>query len=78
MALFAWKSYKDYAWGKNELASLSRTWHNTGGFGTAENLGVSLVDGMDTLWIMKAHDAFNEGAQWIEKKFNINIVCYQI
>lgn len=73
MTLFAWNNYKKYAWGKNELKPLSRTGHQAGIFGGAENLGASIVDAMDTLHLMGLHDEVKLGKEWIQSKFNLNI-----
>jgi mannosyl-oligosaccharide alpha-1,2-mannosidase len=74
MTLFAWHSYKKYAWGKNELRPVSKTSHNPGIFGSAQDLGLTIVDSLDTLWIMGAEKEFQEGVAWIRDNFNINIV----
>jgi mannosyl-oligosaccharide alpha-1,2-mannosidase len=74
MTLFAWNAYKQYAWGKNELRPLSKTGHSPGIFGQAHDLGASIVDALDTLWIMGFEKEFNEGADWIKNKFSIKVV----
>lgn len=74
MTLHAWNGYKKYAWGKNELKPLSRTYHQTGIFGSGSDLGATIVDSLDTLHIMGLHDEVKLGKEWIEKNFNINIV----
>jgi mannosyl-oligosaccharide alpha-1,2-mannosidase len=75
MTKFAWDSYKKYAWGKNELKPLSKIGHMPGIFGHAENLGATIVDALDTLYIMGFMEEYELGKEWIEKEFNINIVC---
>jgi len=57
--LHAWKSYKQYAWGKDELRPLSKSYSNW------LDLGVTIVDSLDTLWIMGLHDEFNEARDWV-------------
>lgn len=74
MTLHAWNSYKKYAWGKNELKPLSRTFHQTGIFGSGSDLGATIVDSLDTLHIMGLHDEVKLATEWIKKNFNINIV----
>lgn len=74
MTLFAWNSYKKYAWGKNELKPISQTGHSPGIFGGGHDLGASIVDALDTLYIMGLHDQFNDGLQWVKDNFNIMIV----
>lgn len=74
MTLFAWNAYKKYAWGKNELKPLSKTGHTPGIFGQAHNLGATIVDGLDTLYLMGFQDEVDEGTEWIRKNFNISQV----
>lgn len=42
----AWKGYKTYAWGHDHLRPISRTRSDW------LRLGLTLVDALDTLWIM--------------------------
>ena len=73
MTLLAWNSYKKYAWGKNELKPLSKTGHQAGIFGNAQNLGASIVDALDTLYIMGLKDEYKDGRDWVEKHFSLNV-----
>jgi len=50
-----WDSYRDLAWMKDELAPISGGSKNTFG-----GWGVTLVDSLDTLWIMNMKDEFAE------------------
>ncbi|CAF3731282.1 unnamed protein product [Rotaria sp. Silwood1] len=62
----AWKAYRTYAWGYDELQTLSKspsTW-----FG----LGLTIIDGIDTLYIMNMTEEYNEAREWIEKSFNVD------
>ena len=61
----AWKAYKMYAWGKDELKPISRDsneWFN---------LGLTLVDSLDTMWLMGLTKEFEEAREWIETKMVI-------
>ena len=42
-----WKNYRQYAWGKDELKPRSHTGSDNWG-----GMGVTLVDSLDTLWVM--------------------------
>lgn len=42
----AWKGYKEYAWGHDELKPISRS------FGEWFGLGLTLIDSLDTMWIL--------------------------
>jgi mannosyl-oligosaccharide alpha-1,2-mannosidase len=50
-----WKSYKDRAWTKDELAPISGGARDTFG-----SWGATLVDSLDTLWIMEMKQEFAE------------------
>lgn len=47
----AWRGYKKFAWGHDHLKPISQTFHDWFG------LGLTIVDGLDTMWIM----GLNEG-----------------
>ena len=77
MALLAWSSYKSYAWGHNELKPVSKTGHSPGIFGSnAGGLGATIVDSLDTLYIMGFMDEYNSAKEWVSKNLNLNIVNY--
>lgn len=42
----AWKGYKDHAWGRDELKPISKS------FGEWFSLGLTLIDSLDTMWIL--------------------------
>ena len=61
----AWKAYKKYAWGKDELKPISKDsneWFN---------LGLTLVDSLDTLWLMGLTEEFEEARHWVEQEMII-------
>lgn len=43
----AWKGYKDFAWGHDELRPLSKSYSEWFG------LGLTLIDALDTMWILQ-------------------------
>ncbi|KAK7574061.1 hypothetical protein V9T40_011252 [Parthenolecanium corni] len=67
----AWGGYAKYAWGLNELKPVSKKAHNSSVFGSAP-LGATIVDGMDTLYIMGLHDEFRQGREWIANNLNVD------
>ncbi|XP_036318435.1 mannosyl-oligosaccharide alpha-1,2-mannosidase IA isoform X2 [Rhagoletis pomonella] len=71
MMLHAWENYKLYAWGKNELRPLSQRPHSGSIFG-AYDLGATIVDGLDTLYLMGLEKEYQEGRDWIERKFSLD------
>lgn len=68
MTLHAWNNYKLYAWGKNELRPVSRG-SNGGPFGNAD-IGATIIDSLDTLYIMGLDEEYQKGRDWVEKKFS--------
>ncbi|XP_075159018.1 alpha-Mannosidase class I a isoform X1 [Haematobia irritans] len=73
MMQHAWLNYKLYAWGKNELRPLSQRAHIGSIFGSQE-LGATIIDGLDTLYIMGLENEYKEGRDWIERKFSLDNV----
>ena len=68
--LHAWTAYEKYAWGKDELKP--RTMNGVDSFG---GLGATLVDSLDTLFIMGLDTQFKRAREWIAESlyFNKNI-----
>ena len=52
--LHSWNGYKRYAWGQDEVAPISGAYRSSFG-----GWGATLVDAMDTLWIMGLKDDFD-------------------
>jgi mannosyl-oligosaccharide alpha-1,2-mannosidase len=73
MMRHSWNNYVKYAWGQNELKPLSRSGHTSDIFGDSK-LGATIVDAMDTLWIMNMTEEFQMGRNWIQKELNIEAV----
>ncbi|XP_037978028.2 mannosyl-oligosaccharide alpha-1,2-mannosidase IA [Plutella xylostella] len=73
MMKHAWNNYKLYAWGKNELKPLSKRAHLASVFG-AGDLGATIVDGLDTLYIMGMTKEFQEGRDWVANNLRIEEV----
>ena len=72
MTRFAWENYRKYAWGRNELKPLSRSGHQAGIFGGASNAGATIIDAMDTLYVMGLESEFKDGHEWIINQFSLN------
>ena len=62
----AWTGYRKYAWGKDELKPVSRTSYEWLGLGT------TLIDSLDTLWLMGLVEEFAEARQWVAEKLELN------
>ncbi|XP_069751613.1 mannosyl-oligosaccharide 1,2-alpha-mannosidase IA-like isoform X2 [Narcine bancroftii] len=71
MMKFAWDNYRRYAWGTNELKPLSKNGHASGLFGGLS--GATIVDSLDTLFIMGLHEEFREAKEWVENNLDFNV-----
>uniref|UniRef100_A0A8C6LBN6 alpha-1,2-Mannosidase n=1 Tax=Nothobranchius furzeri TaxID=105023 RepID=A0A8C6LBN6_NOTFU len=72
MMKHAWDSYRQYGWGHNELKPLAKKGHSTNIFGNSQ-LGATIVDAVDTLYIMGLHDEFKDGQEWIEQNLDFSV-----
>ena len=73
MAKHAWDGYVQYAWGQNELKPISKKGHSAAVFGKTP-LGATIVDSLDTLYLMGLQDRFEQGKEWVRLSLNINEV----
>eukprot|EP00164_Ancoracysta_twista_P002808 GFYU01003736.1.p1 GENE.GFYU01003736.1~~GFYU01003736.1.p1 ORF type:complete len:603 (+),score=177.51 GFYU01003736.1:130-1938(+) len=62
----AWDGYKKFAWGKDELKPVSKSFQDW------LQMGCTIVDSMDTLWLMGLKDEFDEGRDWIAQHLDFN------
>jgi len=63
----AWQGYRTYAWGKDHLKPISKT-HQTW-----FNLGLTLIDSLDTMLVMNLKEEFTEAKNWVTDNLNFNI-----
>ena len=56
-AAHSWRGYEEHAWGCDELQPLT---HN--GKETIGGLGATIIDSLDTLWLMGLKDQFGRSA----------------
>ncbi|VEL36709.1 unnamed protein product [Protopolystoma xenopodis] len=61
----AWDGYVNFAWGSNELRPQSKGPHNPDVLGTIP-MGASIIDGMDTLYIMGMDQEFEAATTWVK------------
>jgi mannosyl-oligosaccharide alpha-1,2-mannosidase len=68
---WAWGQYREHAWGKDQIKPLS------GGFESFplknHHLGLSLIEALDTLWIMGLDDEFRDGVAWVKDKLDFDV-----
>lgn len=68
--MHAWTAYKKYAWGQDELLPISKT------SSTWFDLGLTIVDSLDTIYIMNLKEVFQEARDWVATKLNLNVDRY--
>ncbi|KAM4693558.1 mannosyl-oligosaccharide 1,2-alpha-mannosidase IA [Discoglossus pictus] len=71
MMKFSWDNYKRYAWGLNELKPVQKQGHSSNLFGNIQ--GATIVDALDTLFIMEMKDEFKDAKEWVEKNLEFNV-----
>lgn len=64
--LHAWRGYKKFAWGHDHLKPISQTHHDW------FNLGLTLVDSLDTMYIMGLETEFQEARDWVRDSLAFN------
>ncbi|XP_047243664.1 mannosyl-oligosaccharide 1,2-alpha-mannosidase IA isoform X2 [Girardinichthys multiradiatus] len=71
MMKHAWDSYQRYAWGSNELRPVSKQGHSSNLFGSIK--GATIVDALDTLYIMEMFEEFDVATDWVEKNLDFSV-----
>lgn len=68
---WAWEGYRKLAWGKDEIKPVS------GGFSAfpvkTHHLGLSLVEALDTLWVMGLDAQFADGVDWATANLDFDV-----
>lgn len=63
MMTHAWSNYAKYAWGSNELSPENLV--PTPGIFHGTKIGLTIVDSLDTLWMMGMFDEVEKGKKWL-------------
>ncbi|XP_048206502.1 mannosyl-oligosaccharide 1,2-alpha-mannosidase IC isoform X1 [Perognathus longimembris pacificus] len=71
MMRFSWQSYRRYAMGKNELRPLTKDGYEGSMFGGLS--GATIIDSLDTLYLMELKEEFQEAKTWVEESFHLNV-----
>ena len=61
---WAWDRYREQAWGKDEIKPVSGTFSSFPLKG--HHLGLSLIEALDTLWVMGLDSRFQDGVEWVK------------
>ncbi|WP_338057605.1 glycoside hydrolase family 47 protein [Sphingomonas beigongshangi] len=68
---WAWDCYRDRAWGKDEIKPVSGTFSS---FPLkTHHLGLSLIEALDTLWVMGLDSRFEDGVAWVKSHFDADV-----
>lgn len=65
--LHAWTCYEKYAWGMDELKPQSKTGENS-----FAGLGATIIDSLDTLYIMGLKKEYNKARDWVAENLDFN------
>ncbi|HEV2373456.1 MAG TPA: glycoside hydrolase family 47 protein [Streptosporangiaceae bacterium] len=69
--LHAWNGYKKFAWGADEVHPLSGTASDF--FVNGHSVGLSIIEALDTLYVMELDTEFAAGVSWIDQNLNLDI-----
>jgi mannosyl-oligosaccharide alpha-1,2-mannosidase len=68
---WAWQNYREHAWGKDQIKPIS------GGNESFplknHHLGLSLIEALDTLWIMGLDAEFRDGVDWVKANLDFDV-----
>jgi mannosyl-oligosaccharide alpha-1,2-mannosidase len=68
---WAWDQYRARAWGKDQIRPVS------GGYESfplkTRHLGLSLIEAMDTLWVMGLDDRFADALAWVKASLSFDV-----
>lgn len=68
---WAWRNYRERAWGKDQIKPLS------GGFESFplkdHHLGLTILEALDTLWVMGLDEEFGEGLEWVKTSLDFDV-----
>lgn len=65
--MHAWRGYRKYAWGKDELQPLSKKGRDSFG-----GMGMTILDSLSTMWLMGLDAEFEEAAVFVERDLDFS------
>lgn len=71
---WAWDHYAERAWGKDEINPVSGTSQSF--FIEGHDLGLSLVEALDTLWLMELDEEFQAGVDWVKTSLDFDVDAF--
>ncbi len=61
--LWSWRHYRERAWGRDQIRPISGGEES---FFKGHHLGLTLIEALDTLWVMGLDAEFDEGVAWVK------------
>ena len=68
---WSWEQYRQHAWGKDQIKP--RSGGNESFPLKNHHLGLTLIEALDTLWIMGLDDEFREGVDWVKTNLDFDV-----
>jgi mannosyl-oligosaccharide alpha-1,2-mannosidase len=68
---FAWRGYRARAWGHDQVKPVSGGHEEF--FFPGQPMGLSIIEALDTLWLMGLDDEFEEGLNWVLGNLHFDI-----
>ncbi|KAH3745759.1 mannosyl-oligosaccharide 1,2-alpha-mannosidase [Pelomyxa schiedti] len=62
----AWEAYSRFAWGQDDLLPVTHSGSSW------LHLGITIVDSLDTLWIMGMRDEFKKAREWVANNLDLS------
>src|SRR5439155_3167382 len=72
----AWRAYKRFAWGHDELHPLTNSFGEF--FDDARPVGLTIVEALDTLYLMGLDDELEDGVDWIRDHLDFAAVAQPV
>lgn len=69
--LHAWNGYKQFAWGRDEVAPISGRPKDF--FIDGHSFGLSIIEAMDTLYVMELDSELHQCVEWLRSNLNFNV-----
>ncbi|KAJ8925240.1 hypothetical protein NQ315_001427 [Exocentrus adspersus] len=63
----AWRGYKKFAWGHDHLKPITESYNDWFG------LGLTIVDSLDTIFIMGLKEEYSEAKDWVDKHLHFEV-----
>ena len=68
---WAWHNYRERAWGKDQIKPISGSFES---FPLKNHhLGLSLIEALDSLWVMALDDEFRAGVDWVKANLDFDV-----